>query len=326
MRKHQTSKMRLKNKLINICIRHKCTKPKEDSPANPYKKFQTRIIRRIKENETTSSVKTADITSNSGSSNSHESSDITNETANKTDKSVFDVSNDVGMQMLHRSTVKLKSSQIQYDFINCHSKPMPNEILKTHQKVESPKSYQSLVTKSKKKKLNVADRSDCPENFKDEAFFLHSAKLDFSPKKSSINKAKAQNIDAKFLQKETEPKDEFERTSNGKTRFNELNMQMLSRNLYEQVFINCDAKNELSQEKIKLLKKELVESGMDINDVKNIPDVDIDLPAFEGKNIEEHFYNIAKNQTRDYLKIIHGILEKIPDVPEKWLKQEGWTR
>ncbi|XP_015120544.1 DNA polymerase subunit gamma-1, mitochondrial [Diachasma alloeum] len=110
------------------------------------------------------------------------------------------------------------------------------------------------------------------------------------------------------------------------TRFNELNMQMLSKKLHEQIFINSGKSIDLSNEKISFLKHELKRFGMEVDERVYMPDVSIDLPALEGKNVEEHFYSIASAQSKPYLTIIENILQKIPSIPKEWLLQEGWTR
>ncbi|XP_063991334.1 DNA polymerase subunit gamma-1, mitochondrial [Diachasmimorpha longicaudata] len=110
------------------------------------------------------------------------------------------------------------------------------------------------------------------------------------------------------------------------TRLNELNMQMLSKKLHQQIFPNSGEKVDLPKEKISSLKNELKKFGMDVEEGVYVPDVSLDLPALEGNNLEEHFYNIARAQSEPYLKIIDRILQKIPPVPKKWLMQEGWTR
>lgn len=112
----------------------------------------------------------------------------------------------------------------------------------------------------------------------------------------------------------------------GETRLNELNMQMLSKNLHDQVFINSGKKPDLSREKVSSLKRQLKSFGMEVDETVYMPDISIDLPSLEGETVEEHFYNIARAQSKPYLKIVEKILPEIPPVPEKWLMQEGWTR
>lgn len=46
-------------------------------------------------------------------------------------------------------------------------------------------------------------------------------------------------------------------------------------------------------------------------------DVDIKLPKLKGANIEEHFYNIAKDQVNPYQKLIASVVNsKLPEVPK----------
>ena len=66
--------------------------------------------------------------------------------------------------------------------------------------------------------------------------------------------------------------------------------------------------------------------GWDINATSNVPDVNLKIPKLEGENIEEHFKNIAQSQINPYLSIIQTLISDIPQKPDKFLLQEGWTR
>ncbi|XP_012268199.2 DNA polymerase subunit gamma-1, mitochondrial [Athalia rosae] len=109
------------------------------------------------------------------------------------------------------------------------------------------------------------------------------------------------------------------------TRVNELNMQMISKGLYEQLF-NNEVVHRSSNEEVKPLKQNLDSFGIKTEECTRIPDVSMKLPPLEGKNLEEHFYNIGKKQVHPYLGIINNIIKDIPAMPEKWIFQKGWTR
>jgi DNA polymerase gamma 1 len=48
-----------------------------------------------------------------------------------------------------------------------------------------------------------------------------------------------------------------------------------------------------------------------------LPEVDLTLPKLSGKNIEEHFYNIAKQQVESFQNLIDSLLvAEIPKMPE----------
>ncbi|XP_032663546.1 DNA polymerase subunit gamma-1, mitochondrial isoform X2 [Odontomachus brunneus] len=109
-------------------------------------------------------------------------------------------------------------------------------------------------------------------------------------------------------------------------RVNEINMQMLPKLMHEQLFGKDNKQKQLSEEEINNIKKHLSIYGINVKDATRLPDVNLKLPTLEGKDVEEHFYNIGKAQIKPYLKIINKIIKDIPKMPEKWLFKEGWTR
>ncbi|XP_071643225.1 DNA polymerase subunit gamma-1, mitochondrial [Temnothorax longispinosus] len=109
-------------------------------------------------------------------------------------------------------------------------------------------------------------------------------------------------------------------------RVNEINMQMLPEALHRQLFRKDDKEDGLSEEEVNSVKKNLGTYGINVEDATRLPDVNLRLPALEGKDIEEHFYNIGKAQAKPYLKIISDIMKDIPEMPKQWLFEEGWTR
>lgn len=121
------------------------------------------------------------------------------------------------------------------------------------------------------------------------------------------------------------PKNEFKSGKESSTRVNEINMQMVSKSLYEQLFKN-DTSHRPNDEEIKTLKRDLNSFGMKTDECSLLDDVDMDLPPLEGKNLEEHFYNIGKEQVEPYLKIINTMVKEIPEMPKEWVFEEGWTR
>lgn len=64
-------------------------------------------------------------------------------------------------------------------------------------------------------------------------------------------------------------------------------------------------------------RKELTNHGIKSLETELLPDVDLKLPKLNGKNIEEHFYNIAKDQVRDYELLVKTIVKSpIPPMPK----------
>lgn len=109
-----------------------------------------------------------------------------------------------------------------------------------------------------------------------------------------------------------------------KTEFrkNALNIQMLSTNLYDQLFNEPRHTNE---DVLKMILKEL--SKYDLPSILHkVPDVELQLPPIEG-NIVEHFYKIGKIQSDQYAILMDEFLKhKIPEMPKEWVFKEGWTR
>lgn len=109
-------------------------------------------------------------------------------------------------------------------------------------------------------------------------------------------------------------------------RFNQIGVQMLPRKIYDHVFpgrINteCKSKDILAQ-----CKKELLKHNMTSNKESVIKEPEFQLPPLRGENIEEHFRIIGEEQAKPYQKLVQQLLKGIPQMPEQWLMQEGWTR
>lgn len=131
---------------------------------------------------------------------------------------------------------------------------------------------------------------------------------------------------------EKKPNDE----SSQKFRVNEVNIQMISESLYKQIF--GDRKNfkiadpemveRWDQNKIENIsiptiflyfrnKRELFRHGIKLGEDAKVPEVDLKLPPLRGKNIEEHFYEIAKEQVGSYESLILSLVSsQIPDMPK----------
>lgn len=108
-------------------------------------------------------------------------------------------------------------------------------------------------------------------------------------------------------------------------RVNEINLQMLPLGLYKQIFPNGN-QGSLSSKEIDSVKQELKASGLNVDSQTHLPNVDVEIPVLEGKDVEEHFYNIASAQVKPYLKVLNELIHKVPPPPENWILQEGWTR
>lgn len=73
----------------------------------------------------------------------------------------------------------------------------------------------------------------------------------------------------------------------------------------------------------------MLQHGIKIGESAKMPDIQLKLPPLCGKNIEEHFTNIAMEQTEPYHVLLDKLLSSynvsIPPMPTKWNFEPGWT-
>ncbi|XP_069362171.1 DNA polymerase subunit gamma-1, mitochondrial [Maniola hyperantus] len=108
-------------------------------------------------------------------------------------------------------------------------------------------------------------------------------------------------------------------------RVNDVNIQMISKNIYDQLF-KGPASN-VSLDVIKSCQAELQRHGIDFRSTTHTADVQLKLPQLEGRDIEEHFYNIGSKQSAAYKELLKGLATcMLPALPKEWLKHKGWSR
>uniref|UniRef100_A0A4W4HBL1 DNA polymerase subunit gamma-1 n=1 Tax=Electrophorus electricus TaxID=8005 RepID=A0A4W4HBL1_ELEEL len=113
--------------------------------------------------------------------------------------------------------------------------------------------------------------------------------------------------------------------SSSQLRMNPLNIQMLSRNLQEQIF-RCSAQ-EYSAESIEKSIRHLKKHHLWGKEAVLLPDVELKLPQMYGKDIDDHFRIIAQKQSMPYLlAACHLQKAELPQMPQKWAWEVGWTR
>ncbi|XP_036398032.1 DNA polymerase subunit gamma-1 [Megalops cyprinoides] len=109
------------------------------------------------------------------------------------------------------------------------------------------------------------------------------------------------------------------------TRLNPLNIQMLSRNLHEQIFrgaVESHGKEEVERSMRHLQKHDLWGRETPL-----LPDVELRLPHLYGDNIDEHFRILAQTQSLPYLEAASLLLKTpLPPLPVEWVWEAGWTR
>ncbi|XP_030376769.1 DNA polymerase subunit gamma-1, mitochondrial isoform X2 [Scaptodrosophila lebanonensis] len=109
---------------------------------------------------------------------------------------------------------------------------------------------------------------------------------------------------------------------------NLVKVQMISKNLHSQIF--PQAPRHYTEEQVaaaKLYNAELLQHGIDITSTEPMPDVELKLPPLRGRNIEEHFYAIAKDQVEPYEELLLPLVEcaQLPAKPKRWAFYAGWT-
>lgn len=107
-------------------------------------------------------------------------------------------------------------------------------------------------------------------------------------------------------------------------RKNKLGIQMLSRKLYQQIFLE-NRPERIDPELLERCIKTLKDHGMQSNEDQFLPDVDLRIPPLKGNNIEEHFYKIASAQAQPYLNLVNELVKETPTMPKTWLMEPGWT-
>ncbi|KPP67359.1 DNA polymerase subunit gamma-1-like, partial [Scleropages formosus] len=109
------------------------------------------------------------------------------------------------------------------------------------------------------------------------------------------------------------------------TRLNPLNIQMLSKNLHEQIF--CESVPEYQQEDVERSIQHLKKHQLWGRKTDLLPDVELRLPLMYGSNIDEHFSVLAQKQSLPYLETANLLLQaRLPQLPEEWTWKVGWTR
>ncbi|XP_048812197.1 DNA polymerase subunit gamma-1 isoform X2 [Lagopus muta] len=119
--------------------------------------------------------------------------------------------------------------------------------------------------------------------------------------------------------------DEAEPSERGERRVNPLHIQMLSRNLHEQIFRGASVQH--SEAAVRRSIEHLRQHGLWGRHGPSLPDVSLRLPRMYGADIDEHFRRLAQKQSLPYLEAAEELLRcRLPPVPQSWAEQQGWTR
>ncbi|XP_043084251.1 DNA polymerase subunit gamma-1 [Puntigrus tetrazona] len=109
------------------------------------------------------------------------------------------------------------------------------------------------------------------------------------------------------------------------TRTNPLNIQMLSRNLQEQIFRGQT--QECTDEDVERSIRHLQQHKLWGKETALLPDVELKLPQMYGNDIDEHFSLLAQKQSLPYLEAASQLQRaRLPRMPKEWAWEAGWTR
>ena len=115
--------------------------------------------------------------------------------------------------------------------------------------------------------------------------------------------------------------------SDKERRYNQINIQMLSKSIHKQVFPANQNASAIESEDFATIRQHLDKHGLWGKDCTVLNDVNFKIPKFRGKNISEHFENIAKDQISRYLELAKELAySQPPPMPKSWLFQKGWTK
>lgn len=108
-------------------------------------------------------------------------------------------------------------------------------------------------------------------------------------------------------------------------RLSPLNIQMLSKNLHEQIFRGLHPENH--QEDVERSIRHLQKHQLWGKETSLLPDVVMKLPKMYGKSIDEHFRILAQKQSFPYLEAAMKLQQaELPPLPQEWSWELGWTR
>ena len=108
-------------------------------------------------------------------------------------------------------------------------------------------------------------------------------------------------------------------------RFNPVEIQMLSKSLHDQIFWSeCRIHDNKAIDKA---KEHLDKHGLWGKSGTVLPDVSFQLPTLYGSNIDEHFCEIARKQSKSYFEKAQMLSEcNLPKMPSEWNFAAGLFR
>ncbi|CAO1413192.1 unnamed protein product [Diamesa serratosioi] len=154
-----------------------------------------------------------------------------------------------------------------------------------------------------------------------------SNEADFQP--HSVVKIISKATPVKKIKESSNDKGPLEKDCKIKIRENEneMGIQMISNSLYQQIFgIDSLKAKDIDENTIQKYRLDLQKHGIKSLDNTKSIEVNLKLPKLKGKNIEEHFFNIAQEQIQPYELLIKSIVNTpLPTIPKQWSFTSGWT-
>ncbi|KAG6329337.1 hypothetical protein ID866_9752, partial [Astraeus odoratus] len=112
----------------------------------------------------------------------------------------------------------------------------------------------------------------------------------------------------------------------GHAKRNQLGVQLLSRELHDQIFRNASFPSP-PPSFVQIAREHLQMHGLDPKQGSVLPDVGFTLPPLQGSNIDEHFFRIGLRAAHPWLELARNLAtSELPPRPDHWDVQSGWTK
>ncbi len=107
---------------------------------------------------------------------------------------------------------------------------------------------------------------------------------------------------------------------------NEVGVQLLSRQLHDQVFRNVSFPTP-PPSYVQIAKEHLEMHNLDPAQGSLLPDIGFRLPPLQGANLDEHFYRLGSHLAGPWLQRAESFSSvQLPPKPEHWEIRSGWTK
>jgi DNA polymerase gamma 1 len=108
---------------------------------------------------------------------------------------------------------------------------------------------------------------------------------------------------------------------------NHVGVQLLARPLHAQIFKNARFPPP-SPAAIRISQRHLADNNLAKDLTPPIPDTAFTLPHLVGETIDEHFHELGVRAAQPYydLAIEFAKVSSLPEKPQLWVKQSGWTK